>query len=477
MKKLFYTLIGLSFLLYATGLQGSDKNKFPLNSKLQQKKKMMDQKVQEHMKTLQSGSLLNLGNPGNSMDYYWADPEWFHTSNSEYFYDAFGNLIEQIMMDPTNSTFFYRTTYAYDEYQNFTEYIYYIWTGTNWEINYGNRSVITYGPNGEELERLDQYYDYNLMEWVNSSMLISTYDENGYLVEEIYAYWYDGVWNYDFRDVYTIDANGTWLELTTYYWNGGDWAPESKVIDIVWHNWGLFQVASAIIQYYDGAMWFNDERVTGTYNGNNYIMLYEMFWDDSWEPYERETYTETASEHQTLWEYFVSGDWLNDQRYTDYFDDHSQNSGYKSEYWEEEKSDASAGWMLDYYSVNLNTYDEDDHLVETIMQYWDFGSQSLLNSNRFVYSNFTSNVSEIGADMGLKIFPNPASDWVEIQNLRAVNQHYEYRLLDLSGKIILSGTIAEGPSVIPVEQLQKGLYILHVTNSRGDGSSYKIMKN
>lgn len=478
MKKLLYTLVCLSFLLVTVSLQAADKNKSPLNTKLQQKKKMMDQKKHDQMKTLQfSAAAINPGNPGNSMDYYWADTEWFHTSNSEYYYDAYGNLVEEIVMDPTNMFGFYRTTYAYDEYQNFTEYIYYMWDGANWVINYGNRTVYTYGPNGEMLERLDQYYDYDMMEWVDLSRLTSVYDANGFVVEEIYAYWYEGAWYNEYRDVFTVDAIGAWLELTTYYWNGGEWALESRVIDIAWHNWELFQVASAIIQYYSGGMWYDDERITVTYNGNNYIMLYEMYWDDSWEPYDRETYTETATEHVSLWEYFITGEWMNDQRNTDYFDDHGQNAGYKYEYWEEEKSSASSGWVVDYYSVNVNTYDENDNMVETILQYWDYATQSLLNSNRYVFSNFTSSVGEIGADMGLKIFPNPATDVVEVHALNNTHERVNYRLMDLTGKVVLTGDLSGAQSVIPVHQLHQGLYILHVTNAGGAGSSYKIMKN
>jgi hypothetical protein len=67
------------------------------------------------------------------------------------------------------------------------------------------------------------------------------------------------------------------------------------------------------------------------------------------------------------------------------------------------------------------------------------------------------------------IFPNPASDLVWIANR---SEAVDYKVSDLSGKVILSNTLQVDDS-IDVSSLAKGMYILQVEGYTG---SYKIIK-
>lgn len=70
---------------------------------------------------------------------------------------------------------------------------------------------------------------------------------------------------------------------------------------------------------------------------------------------------------------------------------------------------------------------------------------------------------------GLKIVPNPTSDFIKIQGLKSNNK--EFQLFDLSGKIMKKGELSADNS-IDIRDLEKGTYMLKVANSK----TMKVLK-
>ena len=75
----------------------------------------------------------------------------------------------------------------------------------------------------------------------------------------------------------------------------------------------------------------------------------------------------------------------------------------------------------------------------------------------------TIDVQYINENVNIKIFPNPTTDYINIQSDEDVN----YSLLDMSGKLVLSGN----EKLVNVSNLKNGLYILMIK-----GKSIKIIK-
>lgn len=74
------------------------------------------------------------------------------------------------------------------------------------------------------------------------------------------------------------------------------------------------------------------------------------------------------------------------------------------------------------------------------------------------------------------VYPNPASDWITLEVLSERDQAHQYKMLDLRGKTVISGTLAAdlGQTRIAVESLAAGTYILQIKNAKGQPINLKL---
>jgi hypothetical protein len=371
-----------------------------------------------------------------------------------------------------------RIVFGYDDHGNMTEYLNYNWE-EEWVLSYGNSTQYVYSPEGNIVEQTSQYYDF-LSGWINSDHVVRVFDNDNRLVEEIYEYWNQVEWIKNYRDVYGYDEKSApWTSITSSYWNGQDWEEDYRVIDIVWLDFEELLPASAISQQSYNGTWTDYERYTGTIEGNVLIFLIELFWGEEWVPWDRETITKLPSEEVILSEYYDQFEmvWINSYRDSEYFDEIGYYSGAKSEYWQEDKKSPQGEWIIDYFDNWINTYTSEGQLEETIIQYWDDFASTLVNSNRFVYSEFTSSdIAELGSDLGLQIYPNPASEFLNIVTQNNQGENYQYQLMDITGKIVEEGVVTNSNFVIDLRVIQKGLFMLRAYSEEGKSSTYKILK-
>jgi uncharacterized repeat protein (TIGR01451 family) len=97
--------------------------------------------------------------------------------------------------------------------------------------------------------------------------------------------------------------------------------------------------------------------------------------------------------------------------------------------------------------------------------------------NAPIITNTTYNINVIGEDgltenneLNVKVFPNPASETVTI----SCEGDFDYQLVDLSGRIISSGSATDSES-ISISNAAVGIYQLNVQTSQGN-SSVKVIK-
>jgi hypothetical protein len=73
------------------------------------------------------------------------------------------------------------------------------------------------------------------------------------------------------------------------------------------------------------------------------------------------------------------------------------------------------------------------------------------------------------------IYPNPAQDRLIIQGLDIGNQ-YQIQIFDMSGKLVFTErTFGEGQNELDIESLERGYYILNLTDQSGSAANHKLM--
>jgi hypothetical protein len=73
--------------------------------------------------------------------------------------------------------------------------------------------------------------------------------------------------------------------------------------------------------------------------------------------------------------------------------------------------------------------------------------------------------------MNVSVFPNPTAGKLTVES----NEQLNYQVLDLSGKVLLSGDVVS--SEIAMENIGNGMYLLQLINEAGQTSTVKIQKH
>lgn len=87
----------------------------------------------------------------------------------------------------------------------------------------------------------------------------------------------------------------------------------------------------------------------------------------------------------------------------------------------------------------------------------------------------TLNVNDVQQKESFKIYPNPAQDFITIQDSKKQNETLKYEILDGSGRLLKKGK-ALFNGKINVSSLQKGTYILQIQSENEPKYSVKLIK-
>lgn len=77
----------------------------------------------------------------------------------------------------------------------------------------------------------------------------------------------------------------------------------------------------------------------------------------------------------------------------------------------------------------------------------------------------------------LKVFPNPTTSGVTLRGLSGFYTDYTYELFNFAGQKIRGGKSVLPDTVIPLNGLESGIYLLKVTLSPEDVRTFKIIKH
>lgn len=95
---------------------------------------------------------------------------------------------------------------------------------------------------------------------------------------------------------------------------------------------------------------------------------------------------------------------------------------------------------------------------------------------RFNLSSVLSTNEIINKKGQIKIYPNPASNFVSIQILENTIENFEYKIVDLTGRIVKNGN-SKFNEQINIESLTSGNYIIQIETESGEKFTQKLIKN
>jgi len=341
-----------------------------------------------------------------------------------------------------------------------------------------------------------------------------SYDADGYLAQEMAAYWYNGQWDTNWKEVYTYnsanqftsmieydydkgqweenwkseytyDNNGYLIKREYFDWDNGMWDPYSKD-DYV--NYSDGRVKSEIGQYKSSSTFQLDDSTYYTYNTSLQLIERRRYdWDNSnaiWEEdylYDYTYYATGELETRTNY-YYYNSSWDTSYRYHYIYNP----QGFLTERVE---LDWNKGlWQNDYknvytydmnYSVPLITAnpnyldDLSDMMLMEAEYRWDDDNAVWEDYDRnTLYWSHTGLAVEEHSTNDVKIYPIPTSNKINIE--LSTYEPTIVRLVDLKGQLLQEKQMNSTRETLHIEGYSSGLYLL-IIEKNGSKSVQKVM--
>ncbi len=305
--------------------------------------------------------------------------------------------------------------YTYDANGYITEQVSAYFSTPNWD---SSRYTNTYNPSGKLTKQVTTTWDVNTLQWINSFRISSTYSANGQLITMLTEYW--------------DDMNNQWV-------NG------YRVTNTYVNNLRT----EALSEMY-ASTWIKSARTQYTYDAQGNISVEEMAsWDGSaWQPQEKDTYV-YGSNHELM--------------------------AKETEIWQ-----GSAYEKTNRFSVIYNSHTQ--ALVET-NETWNatagkYEMQDGDDETRYYYEEYTNSVKDAKVTAGsIDVYPNPAKNTLHLRTKLNEAAAADILMTDMSGRMVKElhlPTAAQYSTTVDVSNLPAGTYLLQM-NAGGKMTTQKVV--
>lgn len=361
-------------------------------------------------------------------------------------YDGADNLTEALHQNWSSGWVNnFRDTFAFDSYNNLTLQENHQWNTNQWLLMGGYTYVYTYNVGGKILTKLTLSWNTTTLVWDTVSRITNTYNAGDQVTQTIGESYNLSLsaWQLISKRDYTYDASFVNTQTVDYLWNGSAWVNNAQLINIIWSNWTGY---------------------VNTSDPQSYV--YQLWNGSSWDNYNRLTYTyDTFGSTIQLTELFASGNWRNDSRLSEFYDNQYNYLGTRSESWDI----FTTAWDTSYEYKYIYTYDINNTILEEIYQEYNLSSHVFVNSTRAVYSDFVLLGVEENASIknpSIKIQPNPVTDFAEVIIPLDKNGPFRYRIYDVQGKLMQEGE-EQNNFYIHKASFAEGVYLLSISDTKG----------
>ena len=423
--------------------------------------------------------------------------QWIYVHKEIFAYDAFGNMTTDIQysVDTTGKMIlFVKDEYAYDAKGRDTLYINFGWDSITSQWIVYQKFKHAYDVNGDETVNIRYFWNTYTKVWsIDKQEFFYDSDRN---LTQRNAYTWDSdknQWFYNIKDEYRYDAIGHRTLETEYYWNVGSnsWinGPKSEYI----YNPNGNLITSNYYQWNSNSKQWEtcgiDEYEYDS-NGNQVQMIYRIWNNDSsrWINNSKVERTYNATGDLILsvnygWNSFFNR-WSNYRKYEITYDDYrnftqsiSYNWKYGNNWYAEEKYVFNYNNLYSYENLviplMLRGYSRDwiflcetdfNHMITSSYSCWTIGQNKFGRPSRETYFYSEKAISGVpeNHDSPIKIYPNPANDYITVET--DIFGTSKLELFDIQGSKVFSLDIS-GNKQISVSQLKTGLYFYRVTSN------------
>lgn len=422
--------------------------------------------------------LYDSGLPKTRYEYSWDETnnQWVNSEKTDYTFNDNESLTSSYVFSWDADQNYWRDNRKLDiTYDNNGYYEFYIYLKWNVDLNRWDnywKEETDYDANGNLLLLVSWDND-DLNEWIYNYKEEHTFNTEGLKETSIIYFWeiQFNDWRPNDKEEYSHNGSGLLIEKLQYFWNGVNWVLQTNT-EYTYTITDKIDYQVTFILFYDE--WINNSKIDFDYDANdNEILYFRSDWDDN--------------------------QWINEYKRESIFDNNNNMTSQTASLWNETNNEWVYSWKRE------SNYDENNHLImnsnynwSTDLQIWigtskyesiyndeekvdiriyyvwnDNTNEWTLDEKEFLYRTITGIPEDFETD-NLMIYPNPVESVLNIK--RQSTDNINCSIISISGQKLMQFQLSGSNAQINVDNLPKGVYMLHINNGTTT-TVRKIIKN
>ena len=369
-----------------------------------------------------------------SINYGWNGSAWDYATNATYKYNADGMQTDLILIDTVRMMNLFMQINFYDAQKNATGFIYKLWDST--------------------LKKWDT---------VNGQRILYQYNGSNFITQKVTQQWNNGWGNVSKEDYPLLHPDGKYSYLIAYNWVGNNWAPYFKDTLCTWVGDQLASFTESIP--ISPTAWRLDVKYSSVFTGKDFKSLYQIYNGSGWDNYYQFTRVYDANGgYSHITEQYSGGKWVNAGRTLYYVDGLGNYFGFRNDEWDP----IGQAWSQYEGTYIEHTYDANELMLSEILSQYSTFTHSLVYKEKHVFTEFstppTVSLKELTVAKKITIYPNPATDFIYIENKANEKYNGSINIYDINGRLILNRQITNDDSVVRIDlkSFKSGMYLLEV---------------
>ena len=130
------------------------------------------------------------------------------------------------------------------------------------------------------------------------------------------------------------------------------------------------------------------------------------------------------------------------------------------------------------YNYHNYTYTDTSNSPSNIPKITDYGIAAIDSCDGSAMISFYASVEDIDKSLGLKVYPNPTSDFINLQFEKSIDNEIEISVFDFSGRLLLNKMYSNQKTIkLNISDLDNGIYLIKIRTGQVNTLVIKIIKN
>ncbi len=445
----------------------------------------------------------------------WNDPQqsWNNVKRFLYIYDESQHWIyyerQDWNQDSLRWEMNYRFSYIYENDLK-TEMLRQNWNKLDSTWLNDTKNLYYYNGSGNLVEEIQFIWQTGSSSWVESTKITYIRDQSDQVIEKIYQVWITGVWKNTVRYTYQYELTGRESEYVYYTWNGEAWDENKRCLKDYDETGSLVRETDQQWQSGKGS-WINDYKweyhythfveplfayisdstnvsCYGYSDGTATVMItggmppYTILWNDPQSTTNHTVYGLSADQYYTVTVTDANLNSVSDSVMLSQppeiitgsiYGEVNVNQNDTVTYWVESDTSSFYSWSVMHGEI-LSAQGGD-----TIVVVWTQPGQGKVSVFETTTNGCEGDTVSVSVSISptsiekprfgdLKIYPNPASQWITVQLTTQEFNPWDLEILDMTGKTIRSfRSLTKNKFQVSLDNLSQGIYFFRITNSSG----------